>query len=242
MVSSANSLTLEDSDSGRPFKSRCNSHGPKIEPCDTSGSTSTSSEDTPFSKTRYFLCKSCAQIQQLVPDAKSAYYWVHIKGKKTEVYCDMDNYGGGWTLVASISSSSNNHLLRAEVNCFNATRCVEFTKTSISCRKLADQDIHEIATHEGTFRVDQVTNGYVGFFQIPAGARMFNSECHTYSCPRIITSHVYPYQWESNCRGIRNGYFIVRQSCYRESKRVLYGYPCHSLGIYRNKAGLLFVK
>lgn len=55
MVSSANSLTLEDSDSGRPFMLRCNSHGPKIEPCDTSGSTSASSEDTPFSKTRYFL-------------------------------------------------------------------------------------------------------------------------------------------------------------------------------------------
>ena len=55
MVSSANSLTLEDSDSGRPFMLRRNSHGPKIEPCDASGSTSTSSEDTPFSKTCYFL-------------------------------------------------------------------------------------------------------------------------------------------------------------------------------------------
>ena len=53
------------------------------------------------------------------------------------------------TLIANISSSSNNHLLRAEVNCFNSTRCVVFTKTSISCRKLGDQDIHEIATHEG---------------------------------------------------------------------------------------------
>ena len=50
MVSSANSLTLEDSDSGSPFMLRCNSHGPKIEPCDTSGSTSTSSEDTPLAK------------------------------------------------------------------------------------------------------------------------------------------------------------------------------------------------
>ncbi|CAH3106841.1 unnamed protein product, partial [Porites lobata] len=82
-----------------------------------------------------------------------------------------------------------------------------------------------------------------------------------HSCPRIITSHVYPYQWESNCRGIRNGYFIVRGSCHRvfdmhdngecgttwkstsySSKRLLYGYPCNSLGIYHNKEGLLFVK
>ena len=36
---------------------------------------------------------SCAEIQQLVPDAKSSYYWVHIKGKKAQVYCDMNNYG-----------------------------------------------------------------------------------------------------------------------------------------------------
>ena len=36
---------------------------------------------------------SCAQIQQLVPNAISGYYWVHIKGKKVQVYCDMDNYG-----------------------------------------------------------------------------------------------------------------------------------------------------
>ena len=36
---------------------------------------------------------SCAHIQQLVPDAKSGYYWVHIKGTKAQVYCDMDNYG-----------------------------------------------------------------------------------------------------------------------------------------------------
>ena len=55
MVSSANSLTRKGSDSGRSFMLRCNSHGPKIEPFDTSESTSTSSEDTPFSKTRYFL-------------------------------------------------------------------------------------------------------------------------------------------------------------------------------------------
>ncbi|XP_073254841.1 uncharacterized protein [Porites lutea] len=222
MVSSANSLSLEDSDSGRSFMLRCNSHGPKTEPCDTSGSTSSSSEDTPFSKTRYFLSTSFAQIQQLVQDAKSGYYWVHIKGKKTEVYCDMDNYGGGWTLVASINSSSNNHLLRAEVNCFNSTPCVEFTKTSISCRKLADQDIYEIATHEGTFRVDQVTNGYVGFFQNNQAYQEYPAKV---CCPRIITSHVYPYQWESNCRGIRNGYFIVRHSCYRDLE---IGYPITS--------------
>ena len=37
--------------------------------------------------------RSCAQIQQLVPNAKSGYYWIYIKRKRAQVYCDMDNYG-----------------------------------------------------------------------------------------------------------------------------------------------------
>ena len=37
--------------------------------------------------------RSCAQIQQLVPNAKSGYYWIYVKRKRTQVYCDMDNYG-----------------------------------------------------------------------------------------------------------------------------------------------------
>ena len=57
--------------------------------------------------------------------------------------------GGGWTLVASISSSSNNHLLSSEVSCYLPTRCVEFINSAIPCRKLSDEDIHEIATNEG---------------------------------------------------------------------------------------------
>ena len=36
------------------------------------------------------------------------------------------------------------------------------------------------------------------------------------SCPRIIVSHVYPYQWESNCRGVLNGYSIWKSGeCHR---------------------------
>ncbi|CAH3017192.1 unnamed protein product, partial [Porites evermanni] len=169
--------------------------------------------DNPWIKFQLVSCgkTSCAHIQQLVPDAKSGYYRVHIKGTKAQVYCDMDNYGGGWTLVASISSSSNDHLLRAEVNCYNSTRCVEFelTNTSIPCRKLSDPDIHEIATQEGIYLVMRAYNVLLfTALQIPGGVRQFNSECYTYSCPRIIVSHVYPYQWESNCRGVLNGYPI----------------------------------
>ena len=46
---------------------------------------------------------SCAHIQQLVPDAKSGYYWVHIKGTKAQVYCDMGNYGMNALHPASLS-------------------------------------------------------------------------------------------------------------------------------------------
>ena len=57
-------------------------------------------------KCRHFLlvCQtSCAHIQQLVPDAKSRYYWVHIKGTKAQVYCDMGNYGMNALCPASLS-------------------------------------------------------------------------------------------------------------------------------------------
>ncbi|CAH3106853.1 unnamed protein product [Porites lobata] len=102
--------------------------------------------DTPWPK---FHLRSCAQIRQLVPNAKSGYYWIYVKRKRAQVYCDMDNYGGGWTLVVSISSSSRDHLLNREVNCYSPTRCVEFSSSQIPGRKLSDESIHAISTYEG---------------------------------------------------------------------------------------------
>ncbi|XP_078380917.1 uncharacterized protein LOC144663744 isoform X3 [Oculina patagonica] len=205
--------------------------------------------------------KSCAEIKEIVPDAKSGYYWIDVNGKKKEVFCDMVNYGGGWTLVVSISSSDNNHLNREEVNCLLPNRCVEHVTSNIPTRKLSDEDIHEIATTEGLFRVDQITGGYTVFYQIPIGADMFNSECSKASCPRIIVSHTYPYQWESNCKGTELGYHIANGDCYRvfdshdnqecgqmwrsskhRTNRLLYGYPCSGTGIFNGNQGLLFVK
>ena len=57
--------------------------------------------------------------------------------------------GGGWTLVASISAQNNDHLQRAEHNCFDSELCVPFANASISGRKFSDEDIHEIAVNEG---------------------------------------------------------------------------------------------
>ncbi|XP_066025101.1 uncharacterized protein [Pocillopora verrucosa] len=210
------------------------------------------------------LSKSCASIKDIVSNAESGYYWIELWQEKKEVFCDMINFGGGWTLVASISSSNNNHLLRTEVNCLLPNRCVENVSSDIPTRKMSDKDIHAIATTEGTFRVDQVSNGFTAFFKIPIGAHLFNSECFGASCPRIIVSHSYPYQWESNCKGTELGYQITDtpNRCYRVfdmydngecghswssskygTNRVLYGFPCSSFsGIYGNKQGLLFVK
>ena len=59
--------------------------------------------------------------------------------------------GGGWTLVVTISSKSNDHLQGAEVHCFKPTLCVPFVEgnSDIVARKLADEDIHEMLHFEG---------------------------------------------------------------------------------------------
>ena len=87
--------------------------------------------------------------KQCTPTSNNVFWKAPSPLKAPKRIIIYNTLGGGWTLVASISSYSNEHLLRAEVNCYNSTRCVEFTNTS--CRKLSDQDIHEIATQEGIY-------------------------------------------------------------------------------------------
>ena len=59
--------------------------------------------------------------------------------------------GGGWTLVVTISSKSNDHLQGTEVHCFQPTLCVPFVEenSDIAARKLADKDIQEMMYFEG---------------------------------------------------------------------------------------------
>ncbi|XP_048575318.1 uncharacterized protein LOC5497961 isoform X2 [Nematostella vectensis] len=167
---------------------------------------------------------SCNQLKKSYPLLKSGYYDVIVNGKERNVYCDMDNFGGGWSLVVSISKSSHAHLQSSEIDCQDVLKCVPFPESPFPAKKLSDEDIRALAGDgEGTFRVDVVdgpaTNNISVFYQIPSGAQNFNSSCSGATCwgtgcveaecARIIISHSHPYVWESNCKGIDVGYLIV---------------------------------
>lgn len=216
--------------------------------------------------------KSCGEIHQEWPQVNSGYFWIKIGDRDAQVYCDMENYGGGWTLVVSISSKNNDHLQRTANNCLNSILCVPFSDKNITSRKLGDEDLHKMTKTEGTFRVDILRNNgiFTTYFQIPSGPEKFNSTCSWGNCPRIIVSHSYPYTWETNhCTSIDVGYHIAHRchsvfdvhddgECgyrwlssrlqeYGYEGRALYGYHCPghpltSLGIYRNQEGMLYVK
>ncbi|KAJ7372462.1 hypothetical protein OS493_018969 [Desmophyllum pertusum] len=110
--------------------------------------------------------KSCAEIQQEMPFAESGYYWIKIGGREAQVYCDMKNYGGGWTLVVSVGYSSIDHFQESAANCLNSILCVPINEGSVIAHKLDDKDIHELATYEGTFRMEVLSTGITAFYQI----------------------------------------------------------------------------
>lgn len=86
-------------------------------------------------------------------------------------FCSTLLWGGGWTLVASISSSNNNHLLRTGVNCLLPNRCVENVSSDIPTRKMSDKDIHAIATTEG--KINEQKQGALQFYE----TKIFASIC-----------------------------------------------------------------
>ncbi|XP_032235575.2 uncharacterized protein LOC5510501 [Nematostella vectensis] len=214
----------------------------------------------PYNKRRV---QTCADLKAARASAPNGYYRVTLaSGRRLAVYCDMEDFGGGWTLVVGISSTDNNHLQRSKHNCMHEQLCVPFTNATITARKLSDADIHQLAETEGSFRVDYDFR-YTGFFRIPSGYWNFDSSCSGTSCTRIIVSHKYPYVWESNCKGVSLGYKIQSTGSHRvfdchddgecggglwlssryHSERILYGYPgLSSTGLYKNKQGHLWVR
>ncbi|XP_048586954.1 uncharacterized protein LOC116604763 [Nematostella vectensis] len=216
----------------------------------------------PYNKNRV---QSCADLKSARASVPSGYYPFKLPfGGRIVAYCDMERFGGGWTLAVGISSTDNNHLQRLEYNCMDEQLCVPFTNATITARKLSDADIHQLAQREGTFRVD-FDYRYTVFYRIPSGSSNFDSSCKGSSCPRITVSYEYPYVWESNCKGVSLGYKISN-GCHRvfdghddhecgarwisskySTNRVLYGHPCpgdpqHSNGIHKNTQGTLWVR
>ncbi|KAK3752983.1 hypothetical protein QZH41_016291, partial [Actinostola sp. cb2023] len=117
--------------------------------------------------------KSCAEVKKNKHSARSGYYTINVRGKHRRVYCDMEGFGGGWTLVVSISASNNNHLQTAENNCSDSLLCVKHSTSNIASRKLSDQDIIALASDEGTFRVDKLgSSPCTAFYQVMTSCRI----------------------------------------------------------------------
>ena len=46
--------------------------------------------------------RSCAEVKQADPGADSGYYWIKIKDREVQVYCDMEKYGEFWIIKAAV--------------------------------------------------------------------------------------------------------------------------------------------
>ncbi|XP_022792594.1 uncharacterized protein LOC111331698 [Stylophora pistillata] len=164
--------------------------------------------------------KSCAEIQQVWPEAKSGYYWIKIGSREAQVYCVMTSYGGGWTLVATISCKENSHLHSTEVNCLDSKLCVPFTDKNISAKN------YETVTFTKCSILKEPS-------ELMFWENLFNPQFFIRF--RVVHKNLIPHASEDLFDGHDDD----------PGRRALYGYPlCYrnSHGIFLNKSGMLFVK
>lgn len=208
---------------------------------------------------------TCSDVLAANSGAASGEYDLTVNGRTLRVYCDMTRFGGGWALVTAISSSDRVHSSTRDAAGCNADTlmaCVSFTGTSTaptapsSGSKLSDADAIALGGNNGTVRVD-MANSYTTFFMLPGNWSGLDFTCYALACPRIITSHSYPYSWEApSCSGLSTGYRIHYGvfdnhdhadcgshwfSSQYNSQRLLYNYN-NANGIYPGHWGNTWVK
>ncbi len=85
--------------------------------------------------------KGCADILKKMPAAKSGLYWVATTAGSQQVFCNMADNDGGWTLVARMVGKSHCHI--------NANKVGTLTSTGQSgCAKLSDATIRSLYTDQ----------------------------------------------------------------------------------------------
>jgi len=153
---------------------------------------------------------SCLAILQEGYSNGSGSYWIDPNGSGAlQVYCDMDDDGGGWTLVSNISGSNQNHWGGTEANNIASSSYPIPFEANQAGRRMSDEQVKSIAD-ENVFRVEFATNAarqgeaeflFRVFFRYSVPSSFSFNARGGFASPLIWTSHSYPYSWEEDGGG-----------------------------------------